>query len=130
MNNPANLKYTITDEWVKVEGQTATIGVTDFAQEQLSDVVYFEAAASVGDKIKQGQPAASIESVKAAAEVKAPVSGTIIEVNENLGSSPEKINSDPYGEAWMLKVTLTNAEELSSLMDAKAYEDYCSKRGH
>jgi glycine cleavage system H protein len=130
MTNPANLKYTITDEWVKVEGQTATVGVTDFAQEQLSDVVYFEAAGSVGDKIKQGQPAASIESVKAAAEVKAPVSGTILEVNEDLGSSPEKINSDPYGEAWMLKITLSNIDELSSLMDATAYEDYCSKRGH
>lgn len=130
MNVPSNLKYTESDEWVLVEGTTATIGVTDYAQEALSDVVFFEAVVSVGDSIKAKSQIATLESVKAAADVNAPLAGKILEVNEDLGSSPELVNSDPYGKAWMVKLEIADPAALSKLMDAVAYEKFLETRSH
>ena len=130
MNVPSNLKYTESDEWVLVEGTTATIGVTDYAQEALSDVVFFEAVVSVGDSIKAKSQIATLESVKAAADVNAPLAGKILEVNEDLGSSPELVNSDPYGKAWMVKLEIADPAALSKLMDAAAYEKFLETRSH
>ena len=128
MKVPANLKYTNSDEWLLIDGNVATIGVTDYAQDQLSDVVFVEITVEKGQSVKKQTHVATIESVKAAADVNLPVSGTVLDVNESLPNSPELVNSDPYEKAWMLKVELSDASELSSLMDAKAYEDYCSTR--
>ena len=122
MNTPSDLKFTTNDEWIKVEGSTGTIGITDHAQEQLSDVVYVEIVVEVGDEVSQGDTAATIESVKAAADVYFPASGTVVAVNEELPDSPETVNSDPYGAAWMVKIELSAASEVDSLLDAKAYE--------
>jgi glycine cleavage system H protein len=130
MNIPGNLKYTTTDEWVKVEGNTATIGVTDYAQDALSDVVFFETVVAVGDAVKSNTQIATLESVKAAADVNSPVSGKILETNDSLGGSPEQVNSDPYGAAWMVKIELTNPADLGKLMDAGGYEKYCAGRSH
>ena len=122
MNTPTNLKYPKNDEWVKVDGNIGTVGITDHAQEQLSDIVYVEIVLSVGDSAKQSEACATLESVKAAAEVYLPVSGKVIEVNEALPDSPEKVNTDPYGDAWMVKLELTDQSELDGLLDAAAYE--------
>lgn len=130
MNIPAELKYTQNDEWVKVEGSTATVGITDYAQEQLSDIVFVEILLSVGEEAAQGASCATVESVKAAADVYLPVSGTVTEINEALADTPEQINSDPYGAAWMVKLTLSNPAEFDDLMDAAAYEAYCASRAH
>ncbi|MEJ5313371.1 MULTISPECIES: glycine cleavage system protein GcvH [Anaerolinea] len=130
MNIPAELKYATTDEWVKVEGDVATIGITDYAQDSLSDVVFFEAIVSVGDTIKSKQQIATVESVKAAADINSPVSGEVIAINEALADSPELVNKDPYGAAWMIKVKMSNPSELDNLMDAAGYESYCSGREH
>ena len=130
MNTPENLKYTNSDEWLLVEGKTATMGVTDYAQNQLSDVVFVEITVESGEAIKKNTHVATIESVKAAADVNVPVSGKVLEVNESLSNTPEVVNSDPYGKAWMIKFEISDAAELSNLMDAKAYADYCATRGH
>jgi glycine cleavage system H protein len=130
MNIPVDLKYTKTDEWVKVEGNVATIGVTDYAQQQLSDIVYVEITPVKGESIKKNTSFATVESVKAAADVNLPVSGKILEVNESLSSTPEAVNSDPYGKAWMVKIELSIAAEVAELMDAKAYDTYCKGRSH
>ena len=127
MNFPADLKYTKSDEWVRVEGSAAATGLTDYAQDQLSDIVYVEMPA-VGAAFKQGEPWGSVESVKAASDVNMPLSGAVTEVNESLGSAPELVNSDPYGKGWMLKFTVTKASELSGLMDAAVYQKYCEER--
>lgn len=128
MNIPPELKYTKNDEWIKVEGNTGTIGITDYAQDQLSDIVFVEVIAEVGDTLEQGAACATVESVKAAADVYMPVSGKIIAVNEQLPAKPELVNSDPYGQAWMVKVELTNPEELEGLLDADAYAKHCQAR--
>lgn len=130
MNTPEGLKYASSDEWLKIEGNVATLGVSDFAQDQLSDVVYFEASVAVGDEIQKGTMVATIESVKAAADVTLPVSGKVLEVNEELANSPELINTDPFGAAWMIKVELNDPSEADSLMDAQAYAAFCETRGH
>jgi len=130
MKAPENLKYSSSDEWLLVEGNMATLGVSDYAQDQLSDVVFVEITASVGETISKGSIIATIESVKAAADVSLPVSGKVVAVNEDLSNTPELINSDPFGAAWMLKVELSNPKELDALMDAKAYTDYCETRSH
>jgi len=128
MEYPKELKYQKTDEWVKVEGGIATIGISDYAQDSLSDVVFVEFEVETGDTVKVGATLATIESVKAAAEVVFPVSGTIIEVNEKLPGTPETLNTEPYGKGWLCKVKLSKPEELDSLLDAKAYEAYCQDR--
>jgi glycine cleavage system H protein len=130
MNTPAELKYAKTDEWVKVDGNVATIGVSDFAQSQLSDVVFVEITVSEGDTAARGKAFATIESVKAASDVNLPVSGKVVAVNEGLADTPEKINTEPYTTAWMVKVELSNPAELNDLMDAAAYTTYCESRGH
>lgn len=129
MNIPGNLKYTKNDEWVRVEGKIGVSGVTDYAQEQLSDVVYVEIVVSEGDVVSKGDTCATIESVKAAADVYLPVSGKVVAVNANLPDSPEKVNSDPYGEAWMVKVEMSNPEELKEYFDASGYETHIQEKG-
>ena len=127
-NTPENLKYTQNDEWVLIEGDTATIGVTDYAQDQLSDVVYVEASVSAGDTVAKEGAIATVESVKAASDVYAPAGGEVLEVNEALEDEPELVNSDPYGQGWMVKIKLSNAGELDGLMDAAAYAAHCDER--
>ncbi|HEX9012418.1 MAG TPA: glycine cleavage system protein GcvH [Anaerolineaceae bacterium] len=130
MSNPSNLKYTQTDEWILVDGNVGTIGVTDYAQEQLSDVVYVEITVSEGELVKKGTTIASIESVKAAADVTLPVSGKVTQVNTFLPETPELVNSDPFGKAWMLKIEISDPAELETLMDAKAYDAFLLERSH
>ncbi len=129
MNFPSDLRYTKNDEWVRLEGGTATAGITDYAQEQLSDIVFVELP-SGGQMLKQGDVVGSVESVKASSEVYMPIGGTITEVNESLSETPELVNQDPYGKAWMVKFSPANTGELSSLLDAAAYEAYCKEREH
>ncbi len=128
MNVPTELKYTKADEWVKVEGNLATVGVTDYAQDHLSDVVFVEIAVAVDDEVSAGTTGATLESVKAAAELNIPVSGKVVAVNEELSDTPENVNSDPYGAAWMVKLEMSDPSELDALMDAAAYEKYCEER--
>jgi len=128
MESPKGLKYTKTDEWVKFEGDLAIVGITDYAQEQLSDVVYVEFMAEEGDSVSKGDAVATVESVKAAADVQFPVSGTITAVNEDLGDAPEVLNSDPYDTGWMMKMKLDDPAELEDLLDAKAYDAYNEER--
>ena len=125
MNVPSNLKYTKTDEWF--DPATGAMGLTDYAQGQLSDIVFVEILAGVGDTIAPGKAIASVESVKAAAESYAAVSGKVTAVNEDLAGNPEALNSDPYGKGWMVKV---EGGDASGLMDAAAYTKYCEERAH
>ena len=112
-NIPEGLLYTKDDEWVKVEGDEGTIGITDYAQDQLSDIVFVEYLLDEGDHGNKGDTCATVESVKAAADVYLPVGGEIIAVNEDLSDSPELINSDPYGDAWMYKIKLSDPSEVT-----------------
>lgn len=128
MNIPSDLKYAKTDEWVKVDGKTATIGVTDYAQSQLSDIVYFEFKVDLDETVKKGSPVATLESVKAAADVNTPVTGKVVGLNEAVIDGFEAINSDPYA-SWFVKVELSDLGELDGLMDAAQYEKYCTERG-
>lgn len=130
MEFPADLKYTDNDEWLRVEGNQGTSGITDYAQEHLSDVVYVEILVGEGDTFSKGDPIASVESVKAAAEVYAPVAGTVVAINEDLADAPETVNSDPFGAAWMVKFEITDASEADALMDAAAYEKNTEARDH
>jgi glycine cleavage system H protein len=116
-------KYHEEHEWVRVEGDEAVIGISDYAQDQLSDVVYVELP-EVGDTFEQGDIFAVVESVKAASDVYMPVSGEILEVNEVLEDSPELVNQDPYGEAWFVRIAMADLSELDGLMDAEAYKAY------
>jgi glycine cleavage system H protein len=128
MNIPTDLKYTQNDEWIRVEGSTGTIGITDYAQDQLSDVVFVEIIAEPDTALNAGDPCAEVESVKAAAEVYSPVSGTIVELNEDLLDAPELVNTDPYGEAWMVKIEISDASQVEALLDASAYQKHCEER--
>jgi len=128
MNFPKDLKYSPKDEWIKVEGNNASIGISDYAQDALSDIVYLEYAVSVGDAVSKGDILGTVESVKAASDVYFPISGTILEVNEDLLDTPENVNSDPYGESWIIKLELSSPEELEELMDAEKYEAYVQER--
>jgi glycine cleavage system H protein len=114
------LKYTDDHEWAQLEGDTVTVGITEFAQDQLGELVFVELP-TLGGAVTQGDYAAIVESVKAAGEVKSPVSGTIVEINESLVDTPEKVNDDPMGEGWIYKVTITDPTEWESLMDEAAY---------
>jgi glycine cleavage system H protein len=125
MNTPANLKYTKSDEWFDPEsGKT---GITDYAQSQLSDIVFVELLVDEGDSVEAGKPIASVESVKASAEIYSPAGGKVAAVNKSLADKPESINTDPYGEAWMIQLEDGSAGEA---MDATAYEKYCDERSH
>jgi glycine cleavage system H protein len=129
MNIPTDLKYTKHDDWVRVEGSTATAGITDYAQEQLSDIVYVELPA-VDDVFKQDDRYGTVESVKAASDLYLPLSGAITAVNEALSSTPEVVNKEPYGGGWMIRFTIAAPAELGKLMDAQAYQKYCEERKH
>ena len=128
MNTPKDYKYNKTDEWVKVDGNTAKIGISDFAQGQLSDIVYIEFNKEAGESIEKGEVLATIESVKAAADVNCPITGKVIEVNESLLDTPEVLNKDPYDKGWLFKVELSNPSELDELFDAKGYDEFCESR--
>ena len=128
MNFPKELKYSEKDEWIKIEGNIATIGISDYAQDALSDIVYLEFAVSVGDKVAKGDILGTVESVKAASDVYFSISGTILETNDDLLDEPEVVNSDPYGAAWYIKLELSAPEELAGLMDAEKYEAYVQER--
>jgi glycine cleavage system H protein len=130
MNIPANLKYTENDEWLLLEGDIVTIGITDYAQDHLSDVVYVEYPVSAGDKVVKGDSITTIESVKAAAEINSSVDGEVVAVNEALTKSTGDVNSDPYGTAWMVKIKISDPADVAALMDAAGYEKYCAERSH
>jgi len=128
MNTPKNLKYVKTDEWVKLDGSIATIGVSDYAQDQLSDIVFIEFNRETDDAVAKGDALATIESVKAAGDVNSPVSGKVLEVNEGLSDIPETINDDPYEKGWLYKIEVSDPSEVDELMDAAAYDKYCEGR--
>jgi len=125
MNTPANLKYTKSDEWF--DPQSGAMGLTDYAQSQLSDIVFIELLVEAGDTIEAGKPIASVESVKASAEIYAPASGKVAAVNKALSDKPETLNTDPFGEGWMIKV---EGGKTGEVMDAAAYVAYCESRAH
>lgn len=122
MSYPQELKYSVEHEWIRVEDNVGTVGITAFAAEQVGDIVFVELP-SVGDTVTATQAFGVIESVKAVSELFAPVSGTVVEVNDILGDAPETISSEPYGDGWLLKVELSDPAELDALMDAGAYEE-------
>jgi len=130
MEYPKDLKYTESDEWVRVEGNIGTTGITDYAQDQLSDIVYVETIIAIGETLQKGESHSAVESVKAAADVNMPVSGVITEINENLADTPELVNTDPYGEAWRVKFEISDPSELDGLMDAAVYEKLNEEREH
>jgi glycine cleavage system H protein len=125
MNTPANLNYTKSDEWF--DPASGKAGITDYAQNQLSDIVFVEILVDEGDTIEAGKAIASVESVKASAEIYSPASGKVVAVNKNLPNKPESINTDPFGEAWMIQLEGSSAGDV---MDASAYEKYCEERAH
>ena len=122
-NVPEDLHYSKDHEWVRVEGDQAIIGVTDYAQDSLGDVVYVELP-KLGDKFAANESFGSVESVKAVSEVFTPVSGEVVQINEALADEPEKVNSDPYGAGWMLRVRMSSSGEVDSLLSAAEYEDF------
>jgi len=121
MKCPENLKYTQEHEWVKSEGDIAYVGITDFAQSELGDIVFVECE-TVGEKLSAGDPACTIEAVKTVSDVFMPVAGEVLEFNEKLSSNPDLINKDPYGEGWIVKIKPTNMEDINSLLTAEEYE--------
>jgi glycine cleavage system H protein len=122
-STPANLKYSKTHEWIKIEGTTATVGITDHAQEALGDITFVELP-KVGADVKKDSPSCVIESVKAASDINAPVSGKISEVNAELETGPESVNKDPYGAGWIFKLSDVKSTDAASLMDSKAYDTF------
>ena len=123
MTYPADLKYTSDHEWIQIDGATARVGITDYAQKQLGDVVYVELP-EAGRKLKEHETFGTVESVKAVSELFSPVAGEVTEANTALVQSPEALNADPYGKAWMIKVRLADAKAVDALMDAAAYQKY------
>lgn len=128
-NVPEELKYSKTHEWVRLEGSAATIGITDFAQGELSDIVMVELP-KVGREVKIEDSIGVIEAVKAVSDLYSPVSGKVVEVNDALSASPETINSDPYGDGWIAKLELADPGEVEKLMDAAAYKEFLATEGH
>jgi glycine cleavage system H protein len=121
MNFPSNLRYTKDHEWIKLDGNVATIGITDYAQRELGDIVYVEVE-TVGKSLKAGEIFGTVEAVKTVSDLFLPVDGTITELNAALANSPESVNSDPYGEGWMIKMTVNKPADVEALMDAAAYD--------
>ncbi len=122
-NYPASFRYTKEHEWVLVEGDTGTVGITDHAQSELGDIVYVDLP-QVGSTMAQGETFGSVESVKAVSDLYAPVSGDVTAINDALAKAPEKLNSDPHGEAWLVKVKLTHPDEIQHLLSAEEYQSY------
>lgn len=121
MNFPADLKYTKDHEWIRIEGDKATIGITDFAQKELGDIVYVDVN-TVGETVSKDAVFGTVEAVKTVSDLFMPVTGEVLEVNKDIDSAPESVNQDPYGKGWMIKVKITNDSELSSLLDVNAYK--------
>jgi glycine cleavage system H protein len=126
MNFPENVKYTQDHEWIRIDGETGWVGVTDYAQGELGDVVFVELPAP-GTKIQKGKSFGTIEAVKAVSDMYAPVTGEVLEVNKDIQSSPEKVNKDPYGEGWFIKMRIMNPTELAELLDVNAYKKLVAK---
>ncbi|MFM2193270.1 MAG: glycine cleavage system protein GcvH [Bacteroidota bacterium] len=122
MNIPQELKYTKDHEWIRIDGDVATIGVTDFAQHELGDIVFVDINA-IGKELNAGDVFGTVEAVKTVSDLFLPVAGTITEINAGLESAPEKVNTDPYGDGWMVKMTIKDAGEIASLLDADAYSN-------
>jgi glycine cleavage system H protein len=120
---PENFRYTKEHEWIQVEGDVGTMGITDHAQQELGDIVYVDLP-KPGTHVEQGKPLGSVESVKAVSDIYSPVSGEVTSVNETLATSPEKLNEDPHGAAWLVKIRLSAAEEINQLMTAADYQSY------
>ena len=123
MSTPTDLKYHPEHDWARIDGETATLGITDYAQEQLGEVVFFDPPA-VGSTVAKDSPYAEVESVKAVSDVISPLSGEITEVNDKLTDSPETINTDPYGDGWLVRIKLSDPSEADGLMDAAAYDEH------
>lgn len=126
MNIPEGLKYTKDHEWVRIEGQKATIGITDFAQGELGDIVYIDIT-TVGQDVNAHEVFGTVEAVKTVSDLLMPVSGKVLEVNKDLDASPEKVNSDPYGAGWMIKMELKDAADADNLLDAARYKELIGK---
>jgi len=126
MEFPEDLKYTKEHEWLLVEGTTAVVGITDYAQDRLGDVVYVELPA-VGDKVSKEDAFGVVESVKAVSDIYAPITGKVLEVNDDLPDNPNMINEDPYGDGWLIKVEMADAEEVAELMTAEEYKEYVAE---
>jgi glycine cleavage system H protein len=120
---PDNLRYTKEHEWVLVEGETGTVGITDHAQQELGDIVYVDLP-KVGAKVEQGKSLGSVESVKAVSDIYSPVTGEVAEINSSLADAPEKLNADPHGAAWLVRIRLTAPDEVKSLLSAADYQEY------
>ncbi len=127
MEVPEGLKYSKEHEWMLVEDQIVTVGITEYAQEELGDVVYVELP-EVGEKVVKDDPFGAVESVKAVSDLYAPISGAVLEVNDTLPDNPEIINEDPYGDGWMIKVEMSGEEDLSDLMSAEEYAEYVNQQ--
>jgi glycine cleavage system H protein len=125
---PENFRYTKEHEWVRVEGDTGVVGITDYAQEQLGDIVYVDLP-KPGTQLEQGKPMGSVESVKAVSDIYAPVSGEVTAVNDLLATAPEKLNADPHGEAWLVKIKLSAPGEIQQLLSAADYQKYAGAEG-
>jgi len=121
MNFPADLKYTKDHEWIRVEGDNATIGITDFAQKELGDIVYVDVN-TVGETVDKDAVFGTVEAVKTVSDLFMPVSGEVLEMNKDIDSAPESVNQDPYGKGWMIKIKITNASEVAGLLDVNAYK--------
>jgi len=121
MNIPSNLKYTKDHEWVKIEGETATVGITDFAQGELGDIVYVDVD-TLDDTVEEGAVFGSVEAVKTVSDLFMPLTGEVVEFNEALEDEPELVNSDPYGKGWMIKVAIADSSQIENLLDAEAYQ--------
>ena len=121
MNFPADLKYTKDHEWIKIEGDKATIGITDFAQKELGDIVYVDIN-TIGESVDKDAVFGTVEAVKTVSDLFMPVSGEVLEMNKDIDSAPESVNQDPYGKGWMIKIKLTNASEVAGLLDVNAYK--------
>lgn len=121
MNTPANLRYTSEHEWIRVEGNEAFVGITDYAQSELGEIVFVDVN-TVGETVAQGEVFGSVEAVKTVSDLNMPVSGEVLEFNEALNDQPELVNNDPYGEGWMVKITFNDPAELNNLLDAAGYE--------
>jgi len=125
---PADLKYTKSDEWVRLEGDTATIGISDFAQDSLNDLTYLEFVADKGGHVDAGDAVAEVESVKASSSIYTPIGGDVLAVNSAIKETAETINADPYGEGWLVKLKVSDTSALDALMNAADYEKFCESR--
>lgn len=121
MNFPENLRYTSEHEWIRVEGETAYVGITDYAQSELGEIVFIDVP-TLGETVAQGEVFGSVEAVKTVSDLNMPVTGEVLELNEALDAQPELVNNDPYGEGWIIKISVKDAGELDNLMDAVAYQ--------